>query len=260
MTLMTLLAMTSTAEAGRGGAPDLEVSLSAPTSVDVDTDSTFTVDVANTGSGNADDVELVILLPETATSPTVHVLGELGGVDGRCVQVDTTLECSLGRIRKGRSTSVSFDFAAPWAAVDLDIDVYATSSGETDLSDNDDGVTLDVIYVDQAISGPAGVSNRHCTGSGLTAFFECELYPSSISGHDILLEADGSITFGPGVSGYTGSWWQDTDDHLHFEYSSGGSTRLIFDGNGVGGDTFEGIASFPGTGYNAGYEVYFREL
>ncbi len=261
--LMTLLALTSTAEAGRrggGGAPDVQVSLVAPGAVDVDAVETFSVHVDNAGSANADDVALVVLLPETATSPTVHVLGDLSGLDSRCTQVGTTLECSLGTLKRGKGATVSFDFAAPWAEGDLNIDVYATTSGETNLSDNDDGVTLEVVYVDQPISGPAGVTNRHCTGTGLQAFYECELYPSSISSHDILLEADGSITFGPSVTGYTGAWWQDADDHLHFEYFEGGSTRVIFDGNGVGGDTFEGIATFPGTGYNAGYEVYFREL
>jgi hypothetical protein len=263
-TLMTLAVLSTTsAEAGRrggGGSPDLQVTLSAPATVDVDTANTLSVLVDNNGNGNANNTTLVIQLPETATSPTVHVLGDLSNIDSRCVQVGTTLECALGRIKKGKSTTVDFDFAAPWADIVLDIDAIASTSGESNAADNSDGISLDVVYVDQLISGPAGVVNRHCTGSGLTAFYECELYPSSIAGHDILLESDGTITFAPGISGYTGTWWQDTDDHLHFEYEAGGSTRVIFDGNGVGGDCFEGITDFPGTGYNAGYQVCFREL
>ena len=270
-TLMTLLALTTTADAGRGGrgggggggggAPDLAVTLSAPASVGVGSAETLSVVVDNPSNQNADAVLLSIALPETATSPTVHVLGELSGIDGRCAVVGTTLECDLGRIRRGRSTTVQFDFAAPWARVPLDITAEAATAGETALADNIDGLTLDVVYVDQPIGAPAGVTNRHCTGQGLQAFYECTLSPSSITSHDILLEDDGSITFPPGISGYTGSWWQDTDDHLHFEYVQNlTTTRLIFDGNGVGGDCFEGVSTFPGTAYNAGYEVCFREL
>ncbi|MCB9777667.1 MAG: hypothetical protein H6742_03810 [Alphaproteobacteria bacterium] len=262
--LIALLALSQTADAGRGGrgggAPDLAVTVSAPALVDVYDAATLSVRVENHGSANADGVSLVIALPETATSPTVHVLGDLSAVDGRCVQVGTALECSLGRIRAGRSETVTFAYAAPWAGVALDIDAEATAPGEANAADNIDGVTLDVVYVDSPIDAPAGVTNRHCTGTGLQAFYECTLYPSSISTHDILLNADGSMGFPPGISGYTGSWWQDTDDHLHFEYEALGMTRLVFDGNGVGGDCFEGLSEFPGTGYNAGYEVCFREL
>jgi hypothetical protein len=262
--LMTVLALTTTADArrgGGGGTADISVSLSAPASSDVYLADTISVVVDNPSNQNANSVQLTIELPETATSPTVYVLGDLSNIDSRCALVGTQLECSLGRIRKGRSTTVDFDFSAPWASVPLDIIAEASTSGETNLADNADGVTLDVIYVDQLIAGPAGVSNRHCTGQGLQGFYDCTTSPSSITGHDILLEDDGSITFPPGISGYTGSWSQDTDDHLHFEYVlNGTTTRLIFDGNGVGGDCFEGLTTFPGTPYNAGYEVCFREL
>jgi hypothetical protein len=261
--LLASLALSTTAHAGA----DLAVDVVVPGSVDVDVAEEIVVEVRNTGNRNADDVSVSILLPETATSPTVHVLGDLSGVDTRCSLADTELLCSLGRIRKGRSKTIRFDLAAPWAAVPLDIDAEAsTTSSESNLSDNADVETLDVVYVDQPIAGPAGVTNRHCTGSGLTVFYECELYPSSISSHDILLESDGSITFAPGLpSGYTGSWWQDTDDHLHFEYEFMGQTRLVFDGNGVGSDggaseCFEGISTFPGSTYNSAYQACFREL
>ncbi len=260
-TLIAALALSTTAQAGRGGSPDLSVSVSAPASVDVADAARISVQVANNGRGDARDAALVIQLPETATSPTVHVMGDLSNIDSRCALVGTELQCALGRLRRGQSATVSVDFAAPWASVDLDIDAVASTTGEADASDNADGVTLSVAYIDQPITGPAGVTNRHCTGQGLQGFYECTLYPSSISTHDILLNADGSITFPPGITGFTGSWWQDTDDHLHFEYVQGGTTtRVVFDGNGVGGDCFEGVTTFPGSAYNAGYEVCFREL
>lgn len=259
--LTTALALVTlaipTADAARRA--DLETTVALPAAVDVDVADTVEVFVDNIGRRNAQNVTLIIALPETATSPTVHVLGDVSAIDSRCTAVDTELHCSLGRIRRGRGTSVTFDFAAPWASIDLEILADAeTTSREDDLLNNEDWDALAVEYVDTVITGPNGVLNRHCTGQGLQAFYECRLYPSSISGHDILLEDDGTITFAPGISGYTGTWWQDTDDHLHFEYESGGQTRLVFDGNGVGGRCFEGTSDFPGTGWNAGYEVCLK--
>lgn len=261
--LFATLALSTTAQA----AADLETDVIVPGAVDVDIADEIRVKVRNTGNRNASNVSVSILLPETATSPTVHVLGDLSNIDSRCSLVGTELQCSLGRIKKGKAKTVRFDFAAPWADIPLDIDAEAsTTSSESDLSDNADAETLSVVYVDQAISGPAGVVNRHCTGQGLQAFFECELYPSSISGHDILLESDGTITFAPGIpTSYSGVWWQDTDDHLHFEYYLNGNLRLEFDGNGTGSDggasdCFEGISTFPGSPYSAAYEVCYREL
>lgn len=259
MTALTAaLALTASAQA----AADLETSITLPALSDVYVEDENSVRVDNVGRHNASDVELRIQLPETATSPQVYVLGDLGAVDSRCAEVGTELVCDPGRIRRGRSKTVRFDFAMPWSVNDRYFDADATtSSSESNLGNNGDTGVASVAYVDQRIAAPAGVTNRHCTGQGLQGFYECTLYPSSISTHDILLEADGSITFPPGISGYTGSWWQDTPDHLHFEYVlNGTTTRLIFDGNGVGGDCFEGISTFPGTPYSAGYEVCFREL
>ena len=257
-TLLSLLTLaTPSADAARRA--DLETTVLLPAVVDVDVADTIEVLVDNVGRRTAADVTLIIALPETATSPTVHVLGDVSALDARCSEVGTELHCDLGRLRSGRSATVAFDFAAPWASIDLEIYADAeTSSREDDLNNNEDWDLLGVEYVDTVITGPNGALNRHCTGSGLQAFYECRLYPSSISGHDILLEANGTITFPPGVTGYTGTWTQDTDDHLHFEYGAYGQTRLVFDGNGVGGRCFEGVSTFPGTGYNAGYEVCLK--
>ena len=255
--LVAALALTAPASADA----DLETTLTLPALSDVYVDDEISVRVANVGNRTASGVELRIQLPETATSPSVYVMGDLGVIDSRCAEVGTELVCDVGRIRKGKSKTLRFDFAMPWSANDLVFDADATtSSSESNLSNNGDTDIAAVAYVDQRVTGPAGVSNRHCTGQGLQGFYECTLFPSSISGHDILLEDDGSITFPPGISGYTGTWWQDTDDHMHFEYEAAGQTRIIFDGNGVGADCFEGVSTFPGTPYNAGYEVCFREL
>ena len=48
-------------------------------------------------------------LPTTNTSPTIHVMGEVDGIDSACNLVGTQLQCSLGRIRKNQSASITFD-------------------------------------------------------------------------------------------------------------------------------------------------------
>jgi len=235
---------------------DLETTLSLPV-FDVEQSDTVEVTVENIGRRTAQNVVIDVALPETNTSPTVHVMGDLDNIDSACTQVDTMLTCSVGKIRRNRSTTISFDFAPPQSAGSLDFDAEAgTTSTDADNSNDFDTDTATVLYPDLAITSQALIINRHCTGTGLEAFYECELYPSSISSHEIILETDGSITFS--VAGYTGAWGQDSDDHLWFEYYYGSLTRVEFEGNAVDGSCFEGLSVFPGTGYVAPYEVCIK--
>jgi hypothetical protein len=112
-----------------------------------------------------------------------------------------------------------------------------------------------VDFYSQPIAGPVNVTNRHCTGQGLTAFYECIVSPGSITSHDITLNADGSITFANAPASYTGIWFQQLDDRLTFVYYDAGQLVAAFRGTGVGGDCFEGITLFPGSAYNSAYEV-----
>lgn len=239
---------------GRGASPaDLEISVSLPT-FDVDQSDTVTVHVDNMGSGHANDVSIAIALPETATSPTTHVMGVVSNVDSACWEDGTLIKCILGRVRSGDSVSVSFDIALPQSAGDIEF--YAStgsSSSETITSNNAVTEVATVLYPDLVLSGSVDVVNEHCTGSDLTAFYECELYPSSISSHSITLESDLSITFA--YPGYTGSWSQPTDDSLWFEYVLAGQQRVEFVGNAVDGSCFEGLSTFTGTGWVAPYRV-----
>ena len=214
---------------------------------------THKVKVSN-ASGNARNVSVTIQLPETNTSPSVYVLGDLVSYDSRCVEVGTTLECSLGRIKGGRAKTVSFEMALPWSAADLEFEATAsTTSSDSNASNDSDSDVASVSYIDTVISGPQDITNQHCTGTSLVAFYECALFPSSLSGHTATLESDGSISFS--FTGYGGSWGQDSDDHLWMEYTSGGSVVAEFEGNGVGGDCFEGLTTFPGSSYVSPYEV-----
>ena len=234
-------------------AADIEatVSLSAGTVYD---SLTHEVEVSNVGSGQARNVSVVIQLPETNTSPAVHVMGDVLSYDSRCAAVGTTLECSLGRIKGGKSKTVTFEMALPWSADPLVFEATAsTTSSDSDPGNDSDSAVASVSTVDTVISGPADVTNQHCTGVGLAAFYECTLYPSSISSHAATLESDGTITFA--YPGYSGAWGQGADDELWMEYYSGTTLVAEFAGNGVGGDCFEGLTTFPGSSYVSPYEV-----
>lgn len=217
----------------------------------------YDVTVSNIGNRNASDVELVIELPQTNTSPTVHIMGNLVAFDSACVQVGNTLECDLGRIRKGRSATVWFDLELPQSSAPLE--VYAdvsTRSRENSTTNNDDLHTASLEYYDIPLAGGEHVVNTHCTGQGLTAFFECSLYPSSLSSHGITLNADFSITFDFAPAGYTGVWSQPTDDSLEFTYLYNGQPHVEFVGQGVPGDCFEGLTTFPASpGWVSPYSV-----
>jgi hypothetical protein len=97
--------------------------------------------------------------------------------------------------------------------------------------------------------------NRHCTGTGLTAWYECTLFPSSISQHTAEFHADGTITF-PGEPDFTGGWSQNGDDHLAFTYYELGTPVASFEGRGASASCFEGLTAFDPP-WVAPYEVCF---
>lgn len=238
---------------------DLTVSIDAPPGAFVYDMERYEVTVSNVGNRNARNVELVVELPETNTSPTVHVMGDLGAMSSDCAQSGNTLVCSLGRIRKNRSETVFFDIALPQNDGPLEfVATASTTSRENTTANNEDSHIASLSNPPLLVSAPNGVQNWHCTGQGLTSFFECELYPSSISGHDILLEANGTITFAPGVTGYTGVWSQSGTGHLTFQYYAGNILRADFEGYAVDADCFEGVTEFVGTPYVAPYRVCLK--
>lgn len=237
-------------------AANLGVTVTVPSGHEAYESQNIRVVVANTGNRNADGVVLTIQLPETNTSPTVHVMGILGTFDSRCARVGTKLRCTLGQIVKARNTTVAFNLALPWSSEPAVIDASATTtSTETTPANNRDIETAQVNYVDTEIVGPRSATNQHCTGTDLTGFYECTLFPSSISSHDVVFESDGTISFVPDQPGYTGEWEQ-VGDELWFTYSDEVGVVAEFIGNGVGGDCFEGLTMFfPVSPYMSAYEV-----
>ena len=259
-TLILVLAPLTLPALAQAAGPDLVTTIQAPMSTHVYASARWEVTVDNAGNRHARDVELVIDLPETHTSPDVYLLGELGSYSSRCTASDTSLVCDLGRIRSGRSRTVSFDLMLPLSEGDLVIAAEAstTTSGEQNPADDADDTVAVLDTIDVGLQAPEDLTISHCTGGDLTSFFECELFPSSISGHETRLESDGSITFTvPSAPGYTGAWWSQADDHLAFEYVDGNSvTVLQFEGYGVDADCFEGVATFPPSpGWVAPYRV-----
>jgi len=236
-------------------AADLSTDVTGPASTVVYAPGTYTVTVTNVGNLTANGVTVNISLPTTHTSPTVYLMGTLSAYSPSCTLSGSHLSCNLGTLKKLKSASVTLTMALPWSAAPLTFSATAaTTSSEPNTSNNTDSFDATLSYYDVPIAGPLDVVNSHCTGTTLTAWYECTLFPSSISTHDATLEAGGTISFP--FPGYSGAWWQTTDDALSFEYyDSTGATIAIFDGNGVDGGCFEGLTTFPGSVYVAPYEV-----
>lgn len=236
-------------------APDLEVSVTAPGGgADVYDVVRYSVKVENNGNSHASGTVLQIDLPETRTSPTVHVMGIVGRIHKRCSQQGQSVVCDLGKVRKGRSKTRWFEIAWPVSAAPLTFHAEATTNGDANLADNEIDHTASVNYVATAVGAPRDAHNRHCTGQGLIGFYECTLFPSSIMSHDITFELGGGISFVNAPAGYTGSWSQPAADALVFEYRFDGDVVASFSGFGVGGDCFEGVTTFASP-WNAPYEV-----
>ncbi|MCA9544284.1 MAG: hypothetical protein KC613_07825 [Myxococcales bacterium] len=243
--------------AGAHARADIAVDFTPPATIQVGATDTFQVAVTNQGTRRADNVEVHIGLPATMTSPQVHVRGDLGAFSPACwLSGDTTLSCDLGRLNKGASATVAFDLALPAAVGPTEFQVEArTTSRESDVNNNALSEAVTLTYVNTPIAAGTPALVRHCTGQNLTSFYECTLYPSSISSHDIVFQAGNAITFPNAPGNYTGWWSQPAPDRLSYTYYEDGAPVVAYQGYGVGGGCFEGVALFIGGPWVAGYEV-----
>ncbi|MEZ4268847.1 MAG: CARDB domain-containing protein [Myxococcota bacterium] len=254
-TLLAVLLLAPSAFAA--SRPDLTVDVTGPASAGVYANARYDVEVSNIGNKDAANVSLEIALPETNTSPNTYVMGIVGAKSSACSQSGTRLLCSLGTIKKFKSKAVYFDIALPFSAVALifDADVSTTTS-ESNLANNSGSLTANVTYVPTAIGAPRNAVNSHCTGHALTGFYECVVSPGSQMSHNITFLAGGGIDFPDFPGMYTGAWSQPTPDSLVFEYLDGATPFAQFAGNGVGGNCFEGITTFPlNPTWNSAYQV-----
>jgi hypothetical protein len=185
-------------------------------------------------------------------------MGEVIAIDPRCTLDGTTLSCSLGKVRKFRSATVWFD--AAFAHTDAPLTISANASSNVrDPSMGNNEANADVLLsypVSPIVDGDDAVV-EHCTGSGLTSFFECVLSPSSISSHAIEFHGNGTLDFtNPSGTSFHGTWSQSPDDsHLTMHYFDGLVPQATFVGRAVNASCFEGITTFPNSGNNSAYSI-----
>lgn len=237
-------------------APDLTTRIAAPASTPVYDTARYTVTVTNGGQHTASNVVVTIQLPETNTSPQVHVMGSLGAKSGICAQSGTTLNCAVGSLAKRKSASVWFDVALPWSAAPLEFAVTGTTStSESNTSNNGSSATASLTYDTVALAAPAPAIATLCTGTGLTSFYECALYPASQSSFALTFEDGGALSIA-GEPDYGGSW-SVYGTGLEFDLTYLGDVVASFEGDGVNPDCFEGLVTYPGDpgGFVSPYEI-----
>jgi len=237
-------------------ASDIRVTLPTPAPAHVYDTTSFDVTISNIGNKSANNVVVTIHLPETNTSPQVYVMGTLDPLDPRCTRSGTVLTCALGTVARNTSTVIGVDIELPQADEALAITASATTtSSENSLANNSATAEANLLNYSVTVSPGDVGHNRHCTGQNLTSFFECLLFPSSLSSHDVEFLAGGLIAI-PGEPGYTGSWTQAQGDSLEVIYEEiGYGVVAHFIGYGTSPDCFEGITTFPGSSYVSPYEV-----
>ncbi len=238
-------------------ASDLTVSLSGLASPMVLLPNAYTAKVRNLGNRTANNVVLRIQLPLTTTSPRVYILGTISGLDPRCQVVSNALSCNLGSINRSASSAVSFQFKFPQSSRSLGFNANVmTSSTENSVTNNAASLFPQLNHPSLSINSDITVQNSHCTGTNLSSYFECQLFPSSIAQHSADYRSDGSISF-PDDASFTGSWvLSPNGQQLSFEYLDNGIPVARFSGWAVDGSCFEGITNFlPTSTYMSVYRV-----
>jgi hypothetical protein len=237
--------------------PDLRVQMTGPSSVMVYTGGTYTVNVKNIGNAHAQNVLVRVQLPVTNTSPSVSILGTLSGLDSHCTVVSNELRCSYSSLNKNQTLAFSFTFMYPVTTKPLVVTAIGSTPNETELGNNTATLTPAMLYGSLSLTSGT-VLNSHCTGTNLTSYFECELFPSSISSHTTEFNADHTIAI-TGEPSFSGTWNQATSSQLSFTYyqTNGTGTTLVasFAGYKSKLQCFEGITTFPGSTYVSPYKV-----
>lgn len=240
--------------------PNLGVTITPPAPTYVYAVGRYTVTVANTGTQHAPGSSVAIALPRTSTSPQVYVMGTVTGYSPGCTLAGTTLTCNFGQINKNTSRTVWVDIKLPYSAAPIVFTATASTTGnDSNPANNVANHTASLLY-HAVTAGPAGTAvNWHCTGTTITSFFECTLFPSSLSSHDAIFHPDHTISF-PLEPDYAGTWSQTGATDLSFTYTYLGDVVATFTGRGVDSNCFEGMTTFPppsGPTYVSAYEVCF---
>lgn len=255
MFVLSLLLSSSVAYAAPAPTADLQAQLTGPSSVNISTPTVYTATVKNLGRSTATNVKMVIELPLTNTSPQVYILGDVTGLNSKCQIIANEISCNMGTLGKGKSVSVTYTYKAPVSTKSLTMtNVVSSSVQDNNSANNESSFTPNLAYPSRPIVS-ANINNSHCTGTDLTSYFECLLFPSSLSSHDVTFNADFTITLSE--PGYTGIWSQPSLEQLHFEYFQGVDKVAEFNGFAINGaNCFDGMTTFlPVSQYASPYRV-----
>lgn len=209
----------------------------------------FSITVKNFGSADSDPTTLTVSLLQTQTSPQTYLLGSLQSVPTGCTLSGRTLSCALGRLRyngpqPGRQRTITFGYKIPVTTQALVLTATTSGTGEPPANATDNAATLTAQVNHRSVAVIPGIKTTyHCTGTNLSAYFECTKFPSSISNHDVDYQLGGTIAI-PGAPGYSGTWSQADLTRLHVEYNNGLFVEAIFDGRSADASCFEGITRF----------------
>ena len=243
--------------------PDLALSLAPPSNAHVYETRRYTYTISNVGNKPAAGVKLVVTLPRTGTSPEVYVMGIVNGYSTRCALAGATLTCQLESLNRNQSTSVFVDLTLPYSTAPIVLDALASTTTMIEQNPANNRVihTASLLTYPGTMTFGVAIVNQHCTGNtSLSSFFECTLFPSSISEHETIFNADNTLSFVAAPASYTGTWtYTPAQNRLRFQYYDGLVQVAAFDGRGVGANCFEGITTFPAStpGYVAPYRLCF---
>ncbi len=259
LSLLTVVTVFGAANAAAAQAPNLEVRpWQGNASPVVESAYQYTTRVKNIGNQTAQNVKIVVEFPLTNTSPNKYILGKLTGVSassGTCSTAGNKITCNVGNLGNNQTKFVTFTFEFQVATIAPTLKTTATtdSTNEQNAANNTLSFTPSVTYpINELTPGSYIVSS--CTGTGLTSFYECELFPSSIQtvlGLDFNLGGTLSVTNYPQ---YTGFWDQAVlpNRSLHFTVTG----ELEFTGFASSTNCYKGITTFPNsTVYNSAYRV-----
>lgn len=258
--LLAATALSTVVSAAGPLVPDLRLTLAAPSGQKVYQSGTFTYTIKNIGKKTAMGAKVVITLPSTATSPQVYMMGTLNSYSTRCTRSGLVLTCPLGNLAKDAVTTIYVDVRPPYSAAPIVLSAVAsTDTPEPNQTNNTINRTLTLGTWPIAMTFDAVITHSHCTGTTLSSYFECTMFPSSISSHSATFHADGTISFPSTYGPYSGTWTlTPTENRLQFEYFESGNLVASFDGRGVGGNCVEGLVRFePNNGYVSPYRFCF---
>ncbi len=258
-TLAVIPLLVTAAPALAASQVNLVVAVTPPAAPTVGVFGHYVARVTNTGNKNATSVTLTIALPATHTSPQVYVRGNLANIDSHCTLATTTLTCNLGPIaRFGGFVEIGYDLKLPYATTPAAFTYTANPiAGDAFPADNTVSRTVTPATIAQPITTDLHLTYSHCTGTGLTSWFECALFPSSqASFTGDLLVAGNAVTI-DGQPTITGSWSQTGGaDRLQVSFADSGTPVGTIDARGVGGGCFEGPMTFtPPSSYTVIYRI-----